>query len=94
MLRATIINYGVGNLFSVSNALKRLGIDVRILSEPTGSEDLVVLPGVGGFKAAMETLREKAEIPRHESERIIRQLIKEGKFYQPTPDTLAPSKGY
>ena len=42
----------------------------------------------------METLREKAEIPRHESERIIRQLIKEGKFYQPTPDTLAPSKGY
>ena len=61
MLRATIVNYGVGNFFSVSNALKRLGIDVRILSEPTGSEDLVVLPGVGGFKAAMETLREKSQ---------------------------------
>lgn len=61
MLKATIINYGVGNLFSVSNALTRLGLQVQILSKPMGDEDLVVLPGVGSFKAAMETLGETAQ---------------------------------
>jgi len=56
MVKATILNYGVGNLFSVSNALRRLGADAEIASKPTGAEDLLILPGVGNFKAAMRAL--------------------------------------
>jgi glutamine amidotransferase len=56
--KATIIDYGVGNLFSMSNALRKAGLGVEIAEEPTslrGSE-AVVLPGVGNFGAATANL--------------------------------------
>ena len=53
-----VIDYGVGNLLSVSKALEYCGAKVRIISKP---EDLlsfskVVLPGVGAFSYAMKEL--------------------------------------
>lgn len=54
-----IIDYGAGNLASVHNALEHLGYAVRRCGDPTGLADCerALLPGVGSFRAAMETLQ-------------------------------------
>jgi len=46
-----VIDYGAGNLLSVRNALKSLGIPTRIVSDPDGFAGLkrLVFPGVGAF---------------------------------------------
>ncbi|MGG3449727.1 imidazole glycerol phosphate synthase subunit HisH [Domibacillus aminovorans] len=56
-----IIDYGMGNLFSVSKALERIGIPYIISESPeelTNTKGLL-LPGVGAFKDAMASLQEK-----------------------------------
>ena len=56
-----IIDYGMGNLQSVSNALKFIGVKHFISSdkEVLKTADKLILPGVGAFKDAIERLREK-----------------------------------
>ena len=63
MTRISVIDYGVGNLFSMSNALRKTGATVEIVSTPEGilSADGVVLPGVGNFGAAAEKLSPLAD---------------------------------
>jgi glutamine amidotransferase len=54
----TIVNYGMGNLGSMLNMFKRIGVPARLESDPDvirGSEKLV-LPGVGAFDAAMQRI--------------------------------------
>lgn len=56
-----IVDYGMGNLYSLSQALKRLDQDFVISdhsSELAGTDGLI-LPGVGAFKDAMALLNEK-----------------------------------
>jgi glutamine amidotransferase len=55
-----IINYGAGNLRSISNGLRKAGCEVRILTTPSEikSLDAVVLPGVGAFRDAINNLKE------------------------------------
>ncbi len=55
-----IIDYGAGNLRSVSNAFRHLGAAVQIASAPGDLDgaDKIVLPGVGAFGAGMAALRE------------------------------------
>ncbi len=50
-MRALVINYGVGNLYSISSALKRLEFDVEIRNEPLKGYDIIIFPGVGAFSA-------------------------------------------
>ncbi len=54
-----IVDYGMGNLRSLSNAFEYLGEEVTITSEPAVLEDArcIVLPGVGAFGDAMRALR-------------------------------------
>lgn len=54
-----IMNYGIGNLGSVKNALDFLGFDAKITSDPNEilSADKVILPGVGAFSIAMDTFK-------------------------------------
>ncbi len=54
-----IVNYGAGNLTSVYNALKYLGIESEVSSVPEKIEkaDKIIFPGVGAAKAAMENLK-------------------------------------
>ena len=54
-----ILDYGVGNLKSVTNAMRYLGFDTRITSDPAELEraDAIILPGVGAFPDAAEKLR-------------------------------------
>ncbi|MDF1509682.1 imidazole glycerol phosphate synthase subunit HisH [Robertmurraya sp. DFI.2.37] len=55
-----IIDYGMGNLFSVSKALERLGVDYFVSEDKKklAGADALILPGVGSFKDAMERLNE------------------------------------
>ena len=55
-----VIDYGAGNLFSVCNALKYLNIAHEVTKDSKVIEraDAVILPGVGAFPAAMESLRQ------------------------------------
>lgn len=57
--KVAIINYGLGNLFSVQQACRINGLEGIITStkEEIKSADAVILPGVGAFRAAMETLK-------------------------------------
>lgn len=54
-----ILDYDVGNLKSVTNAMRYLGFDTRITSDPAELEraDAIILPGVGAFPDAAEKLR-------------------------------------
>ena len=54
-----VVDYGLGNLRSVSKALEKAGARVRVGSEPellVGAQG-VVLPGVGAFDAAVQNLK-------------------------------------
>jgi glutamine amidotransferase len=55
-----IVDYGMGNLFSVRQACRREGLDALITSEPRDLQgaDLLILPGIGAFGEAMATLDE------------------------------------
>ena len=53
-----VIDYGVGNLLSVRRGLEHCGARVTLTSDPERilAADRVVLPGVGAFASAMQTL--------------------------------------
>lgn len=55
---ATILDYGVGNLFSLSSGLRAAGIPVRIEADPMSAADAdcLILPGVGAFPAAVSRM--------------------------------------
>ncbi len=55
-----VIDYGAGNLKSVTKALDYLGFSSEIVSQPEGLElaDAIILPGVGAFPKCMEALRQ------------------------------------
>ena len=55
-----IIDYGCGNLFSLSSSLESLGIDCKITSDKAEIEaaDKIILPGVGAFADAAKKLKD------------------------------------
>ena len=55
-----IIDYGVGNLFSLASSLASLGFDAAVTGDPAviRSADRLILPGVGAFGDAADKLRE------------------------------------
>lgn len=57
--RVAIVDYEMGNLFSVKNACEQVGMEAGITSDAhqIRQADAVILPGVGAFGKAMETLR-------------------------------------
>ena len=56
-----IVDYGMGNTFSVLNAFDYLGEDISICStaEELSKADRIVLPGVGAFPDCMEALKKR-----------------------------------
>lgn len=60
-----VIDYGVGNLFSVEKAFAALGADVRVTSDEAviRAADKIVLPGVGAFGDCMKNLEASGLIP-------------------------------
>lgn len=60
-----IIDYGVGNLFSVEKALVAVGAEARVTSEAEviRQADRIVLPGVGAFGDCMQELNRSGLVP-------------------------------
>lgn len=70
-----IIDYGVGNLFSVEKAVAALGADVQVTSnvETIEAADKIILPGVGAFGDCMKNLEATGLVP------TIKQLVADGR---------------
>lgn len=70
-----IIDYGLGNLFSVNQACQTVGLNVKIsnIKEEIRNADAIILPGVGAFIEAMNNL-EKLDLVNS-----IREAVKNGK---------------
>lgn len=60
-MNVAIVKYNAGNVYSVVNALKRLGIDPLLTdnAEELSKADRVVFPGQGEASTAMEYLRQR-----------------------------------
>ena len=58
-MRIEVMDYGVGNLHSISKGLERAGGSVEIVSDPSRllRSECIVFPGVGAFGAAMDALK-------------------------------------
>ena len=70
-----VIDYGLGNLRSVSKALESIGAEVEVTndSEKIARAKAIVLPGVGAFQRGMENIKRLDILPS------ILQSIKDGK---------------
>jgi len=70
-----IIDYGMGNLYSVSKALERMNADYILTSdqEELAKADGYILPGVGSFKDAMHILNETGLT------QFVQKVVSEGK---------------
>lgn len=57
--RVFVVDYGLGNLFSVRQACEQLGCEVTVGNSPGQllDSDCAILPGVGAFPDAMENIR-------------------------------------
>lgn len=60
-----IIDYGVGNLFSLSSSFIAIGSEAVVTNDPEviRKADRILLPGVGAFSDAIAKLRESGLIP-------------------------------
>ena len=74
--QVTIIDYGMGNLASIKNALEYLNTNVIISEEPDliSKSNFSILPGVGSFKTAMLKIRKK------NIDEAIFNLLKKGNY--------------
>ena len=70
-----IIDYGVGNLFSLQSSFRRIGADILVTSDPAriAAADKLILPGVGAFADAARKLRESG------LDQVLLQQAKAGK---------------
>ncbi len=61
MIDVSIINYGMGNLYSVLCACEKVGFNAKITNNLKDIEDsrLIILPGVGAFPSAMRELKNR-----------------------------------
>ena len=68
-----IIDYGVGNLFSLKSSLKQLGLEAVVTADADTirKADRLILPGVGAFADAMAKLEATGLVPviKEEAER-------------------------
>src|SRR5438105_3212731 len=69
-----IVDYGSGNLLSVTNALTMVGAKAQLCSTPEQliSAERIVLPGVGAFKNCVDNLRSRG-FDKVLDEMVIRQ---------------------
>ena len=70
-----IVDYGVGNLFSLCSSFKAIGAEVTVTSDPDviRSADKIILPGVGAFGDAIKKLNDTG------LDKIIIEEAKKGK---------------
>ena len=72
-----IVDYGVGNLFSLSSSLKALGLEAEITRDADAlrSADRIILPGVGAFGDARAKLDDTGLVPVIQAEARRKPLL-------------------
>lgn len=72
-----IVDYGVGNLFSLSSSLKALGLETEITrdADKLRAADRVILPGVGAFGDARAKLEATGLLPVIRAEAAHKPLL-------------------
>ena len=70
-----IVDYGVGNLFSLASSFAAIGVEVTVTSDPDvlRTAERIILPGVGAFGDAAAKLRESG------LDRVVIEQAKAGK---------------
>lgn len=70
-----VVDYGVGNLFSLRCSLNKLGVEAVVTSDPDeiGKADRIILPGVGAFGDAAKKLYESG------LDKVIKEEAESGK---------------
>lgn len=70
-----IIDYGVGNLFSLISSFRMIGEKAEVIAKPeaVGSADKLILPGVGAFGDA------RAKLAEHGMDEAVIEAAKQGK---------------
>ena len=70
-----IIDYGVGNLFSLKSSLSFIGVDAVVTGDPSviAASDRIILPGVGAFEDAANKLR------KNRLDKVIYEEVGKGK---------------
>ncbi|WP_099189007.1 imidazole glycerol phosphate synthase subunit HisH [Tepidibacter mesophilus] len=71
-----IIDYGLGNLDSISRAFKMVGVETKISNniDEINNANSIILPGVGAFRDAINSLKNMELIP------VIKEHVDKGKF--------------
>ena len=60
MKKVCILDYGMGNVRSIINSLKKIKVETFLYSEKKNSDfDALIIPGVGSFDAAMKIIGKK-----------------------------------
>lgn len=70
-----IMDYGVGNLFSLQSSFRFIGTDAEVTSDPDviRKADRLILPGVGAFADAAEKLRSSG------LDQVLKETVSKGK---------------
>ena len=71
-----VLDYGMGNIGSIVNMLKKIGARPAILTSPENLLEVekIILPGIGTFDRGMERLRQQGWIPALEK-RVLEEKI-------------------
>lgn len=71
-----VIDYGVGNLFSIKSSFARVGADAVVTADKKiiQNADKIMLPGVGAFEDAARKLRDSGMAD------LLREEVKKGKY--------------
>ena len=71
-----VIDYGVGNLFSIKSSFARIGVDVAVTADKKiiQNADRIMLPGVGAFEDAARKLHQSGMAD------LLREEVKKGKY--------------
>ena len=73
-MKIYILNYGLGNIRSIYNAINKCGYEAQLISKDKKIEcDILIIPGVGSFSEASKILNKKFK--------IILKLIKKNNFF-------------
>ena len=72
-----IVDYGVGNLFSLRSSLAKLGLEAVVTADPEvlRKADRLILPGVGAFADAMAKLEATGLVPVLQKEAKTKPLL-------------------
>lgn len=75
MRRISVVDYGIGNIFSICRSIVKAGFEFNLVTRPEEvySSDYLLLPGVGSFERGMHELKSKNLIDS------IREYVQKGK---------------